>query len=73
VQINRTIPSNKSDVINRENEKGAFRLKDVDISGDRNVNKKEAEKILNFEDLNNRNTPHVDCKNKNDTDNNRGN
>ena len=66
MQIYRTIPSNKSDVINRENEKGAFRLKDVAISGDRNVNKKEAEKILNFEHLNNRNTPHVDYKNNTD-------
>ena len=43
-------------------------LIDVAISGDRNVIKKEAEKILNY----NRNTAHVECKNKGDTSNNRG-
>jgi len=39
-------------------------LIDVAISGDRNVIKKEAEKSLN--------TAHVECKNKSDTSNNRG-
>jgi hypothetical protein len=39
-------------------------LIDVAISGDRNVIKKEAEKILKYKDLNNRNTTHVECKNK---------
>jgi len=38
------------------------------ISGDRNVIKKEAEKILKY----NRNTAHVERKNKGDTSNNRG-
>ena len=37
-----------------------------------NVIKKEAEKILKYKDLNNRNTAHVECKNKGDTGNNRG-
>jgi len=37
-------------------------------SGDRNVNKKEADKILRHKDL----TAHVECKNKGDTSNNRG-
>ena len=32
-----------------------------------NVNKEEAEKILKYKDLNNRNTLHVACKHKSDT------
>ena len=35
---------------------GTCMLVDVPISGDRNVIKKEAEKILKYKDLNNRNT-----------------
>ena len=46
-------------------------LIDVAISGDRNVIKKEAKKILKYKDFNNRNTAHVECKNKGDTSNNR--
>jgi len=46
VQTNRTIPNNKLDIIN-ENKM----LMDVAISGDRNVIKKEAEKILKYTDL----------------------
>jgi len=42
-------------------------LIDVAISGDRNVIKKEAEKIPY-----NRNTAHVECQNRGDTSNNRG-
>jgi hypothetical protein len=45
-------------------------LIDVAIPGDRNVIKKEAEKILKYKDLNNRNTAHVECKNNGDTSNN---
>jgi len=41
------------------NEKGTCMLIDVAISGDRNVIKKEAEKILKY-----KNTAHVECKNK---------
>ena len=47
-------------------------LIDVAISGDRNVIKKEAEKILKYKDLTIENTAHVECKNKGDTSNNRG-
>jgi len=46
-----TIPNNKSDIIIRDNEKGTCLLIDVAISGDRNVIKKEAEKILKYKDL----------------------
>jgi hypothetical protein len=46
VQTDRTSPSNKPDIIIRDNEKGTCMLIDVAISGDRNVIKKEAEKIL---------------------------
>ena len=45
VQIDRTIPNNKPDIIIRDNEKGTCMLIDVGISGDRNVIRKEAEKI----------------------------
>ena len=51
VQIDRTIPSNKPDIIIRDNEKRTCVLMDVAIPGDRNVIKKEAEKILKYKDL----------------------
>ena len=51
VQIDRTVPNNKPDIIISDNEKGTCMLIDVAISGDRNVIKKEAEKILKCEDL----------------------
>jgi hypothetical protein len=51
VQIDRTIHNNKPDIITRDNEKGTCMLIDVAISGDRNVIKKEAEKILKYKDF----------------------
>ena len=51
VQTDRTIPSNKPDIVIRDNEKGTCMLIDVAISGDRNVIKNEAEKILKYKDL----------------------
>jgi len=48
VQTDRNIPNNKPDIIIRDNEKGTCKLIDVAISGDRNVIKKEAEKILKY-------------------------
>src|SRR5215510_2016668 len=51
VQTDRTIPNNKPDIIIRDNEKGTCTLIDAAISGDRNVIKKEAEKILKYKDL----------------------
>jgi hypothetical protein len=51
VQTERTIPNNKPDNIIRDNETGTCMLIDVAISGDRNVIKSEAEKILKYEDL----------------------
>ena len=51
VQTDRTIPSNKPDIIIRDNEKRTCILIDVAIPGDRNVIKKEAEKILKYKDL----------------------
>ena len=50
-QTNRTSSNNKPDIIIRDNEKGTYMLIDVAISGDRNVFKKEAEKILKYKDL----------------------
>jgi hypothetical protein len=51
VQADRTIPINKPDMIIRDNDKGTYMLIDVAISGDRNVIRKEAEKILKYKDL----------------------
>jgi hypothetical protein len=44
VQINRTIPNSKLDIIIYDNEEGIFMLIDVANSGDRNMFKKEAKK-----------------------------
>jgi len=52
VQTDRIIHNNnKPDIIIRDNEKGTCILIDVAISGDRNVIKKEAKKILKYKDL----------------------
>ena len=51
VQTDRTIPNNKPDITIRDNEAGTCMLIDVAISGDRNMIKKEAEKILKYKDL----------------------
>jgi len=51
IQTHRTISNNKPDIIIRDNEKGTCMLIDAAISGDRNVIKKEAEKILKYKDL----------------------
>ena len=40
----RTVPNNKPDIIIRHTEKRTYVLIDVEIPGDRNVTKKEAEK-----------------------------
>jgi hypothetical protein len=50
VQTERTIPNNKPDITIRDNEKRTCMLIDVAISGDGNVIKKEAEKILKYKD-----------------------
>jgi hypothetical protein len=51
VQTDRTIPNNKPDIIICDNEKLTRMLIDVAISRDRNVIKKEAEKILKYKNL----------------------
>jgi hypothetical protein len=51
VQTDRTIPNNKPDIIIRDNKKGTCMLIDIAIPGDRNVIKKEAEKILKYKHL----------------------
>jgi hypothetical protein len=51
VQTSRTIPNNKADIIICDNEKGTCTLIDVSISGERNVIKKEADKIIKYKDL----------------------
>ena len=51
IQTDRTIPNNKPDILISDNEKVTFMLIDVAVSGDSNVIKKEAEKILKYKDL----------------------
>jgi hypothetical protein len=48
---NRNIPNTKPDIVIRDNEKGTCMLIDVAISGDRNIIKKVAEKVLKYKDL----------------------
>jgi hypothetical protein len=50
-QTDRTVPNNKPDSIIRDNEKGTRMSIDVAIPRERNVIKKEAEKILKYKDL----------------------
>jgi len=50
-RIDRTISNNKPDIITCGNKKGNCMLIDAAISGDRNVIKKEADKILKYKDL----------------------
>jgi len=53
MQTNRTVPNNKTYIIIHDNEKVmcVLILIDVAMTGDRNVIKKEAEKILIYKDL----------------------
>ena len=51
VQTSRTIPNNSPEIIIRDNKNGTHVLIDVAISGDGNVIKKETEKILNINTL----------------------
>jgi len=51
VQGNRTFPNNKQNCIIHDNEEEKCMLKDVAISGDRNMIKKETEKILKCNNL----------------------
>jgi len=72
VQIDRTTPYNKPDIIIRDTEKGTGVLKDAAISGERNMIRKKAEKILTYKDLIT-NSAHVECESKSDTSNSTGN
>jgi hypothetical protein len=51
--VNRNAPTDKLDSIIRDNENGTCKLIGLDaaVTGDRNVIKKEAEKILKYEHL----------------------
>ena len=51
MRTDRTIPDIKPDIITRDNKQGTCMLTDVAIPGDRNVIKKEAEKILKYKGL----------------------
>jgi hypothetical protein len=51
VHTDRTVSNNKPDVTTSDNEKGTCMPIDTAISGDRNVTKTQAEKILQYKDL----------------------
>jgi hypothetical protein len=51
VQTDRTIPKNKPNIITQVTEEGTCMLIDFAFSGDRNMIKKEAKKILKYKDL----------------------
>ena len=51
MRTDRTIPNNQLDIIICDNKKGTCMLIDVAILEDRNVIKKEAEKILKYKNL----------------------
>ena len=51
MRTDRTVADNKPDIIIRDNEKGTCMLIDVATPGDRNVIKRESEKILKYKDL----------------------
>ena len=51
MQTDKTLPNNKPDIVIRDNEKRTCMLIDVAIPGDRNVIKKEAEKIVKYKYL----------------------
>ena len=72
VQTDRTIPNNKPDIIIGDNEEGTCMLIDAAISGDRNVIKKEANKILKYKDLTTEIHWMWNVKNGGDTSNKRG-
>jgi hypothetical protein len=63
VRTDRTIPNNKPGIIICGNKHGTCTLIDASIPGDRNVIKKEAEKILK-QRTHNRNSMHVECETK---------
>ena len=52
VQTDRTVPNNKPDITIRVNKQGTCVSLDGVISADRNVMKREAEKILKYKNLN---------------------
>jgi hypothetical protein len=64
VQTNRTVVSNKLDIVIRDDKKGTCVLIDAAISGDRNLIKREAEEVLKYKDLAKKKTTYVECKKK---------
>ena len=71
IQPDTTSPNNKPGIIIHDDKKGTCVLMDVAISGDRNVIKRKSRSFKIWRSCN-RNTAHVECKNKGDTSNNRG-
>jgi len=72
VRNNRIIPSNKPDNIIHDDKQGSRMLRVVAIPGDRNLVKKEAEKILKYTRPHNINSAHVERESESDTGNTGG-
>jgi hypothetical protein len=51
VRTDRTVPNNKPDIVVRDDHQGTCMSVDVAVAGDGNVIKREAEKILKYNDL----------------------
>jgi hypothetical protein len=51
MRTDRTVPNNKPDIIIYDNKKGTCMLIGAAILGDKNVVKKDAEKILKYKEL----------------------
>jgi len=60
-RANRTIPNNKLGIVIHDNKTGTCTFMDAAISGNRNVIKKEADKILKYKDLKKK-SAHVVCE-----------
>jgi hypothetical protein len=71
VKTDRTILNSKPGTIIWDTEEATCLLIDAAFSGDRNMTKEKAEKILKYKSLNNRCTACVKHKNNRDTTNNR--
>jgi hypothetical protein len=72
VCTDRIIPNIKLEIIIHDNKEGTLMLIDFSIPGDRNVMKKEAEKILKYKGLIIEISAHVECESRSDTNNDTG-
>jgi len=72
VRTDRTVTNDKPESIIRDNKQGTWMLIDFAITGDKNVIRREGERILKYEDLTIGIQRMWNVKAKSDTGNNRG-